>query len=235
MNDLGQASEGDYTGPSNDQQRRPSRDVRARIAPGYSSRVRWDNRQHDRSRHWGFVIAMRPPSMTRQVALFFIARRVPSAFVGNGASTTDLGTLGGLSSSASAINDAGQVVGSAEGTIRLPCVPLGERRHDRPGALPSDQHSEARGSTKRVSRRRELQPRLSARLPLGKRDGLTELKSLGGCAAKCNGINDAGQVVGRSTTSSSTFYGVLWENGGVMPFSSLRPDLFGDSQAWHQR
>jgi len=99
------------------------------------------------------------------------------------------------------------------------------------GALPSDQHSEARGSTESgqvvgVS----SNPGYPRAFLWEKDDDGTQNPSR--LLHNANGINDGGPSLGRSTTSSSTFYGVLWENGGVMPFSSLRPDLFGDSQAW---
>src|SRR5688572_2240837 len=50
---------------------------------------------------------------------------------------------------------------------------------------------------------------------------LTDLGTLGGLSAQAYDINDAGQVVGYSTTATSQSHGFLWQNGTMTDLGTI--------------
>ena len=56
------------------------------------------------------------------------------------------------------------------------------------------------------------------------KEGLTDLGTLGGSNSHANWINDAGEVVGFAGLNSNTFHGSLWKNGKVTDLGSLDND-----------
>jgi probable HAF family extracellular repeat protein len=137
---------------------------------------------------------------------------------------SDLGTLGGLSSFAVRVSEAGAVTGRAD-------VPAGFSRafyfHDGVmydiGVLPGDTLSNGRD----LNNRGEVAVQSCG--PTGCRGfvwwngTMTELGSLGGTQTNPLAINDRGQVVGssRTATSGTSTHAFLWENGEIVDLNDL--------------
>ena len=50
---------------------------------------------------------------------------------------------------------------------------------------------------------------------------ITDLGTLGGGYSEATAINEQGQVVGRSTTASGEYHGIVWHNGHITDLGSL--------------
>jgi probable HAF family extracellular repeat protein len=126
---------------------------------------------------------------------------------------TDLGTLGGNSSSASAINGVGQVVGSAN--TAAPSTTHAVRWDD--GAITNLTPGLPSSATGINDGGQVIGNFTNARAFLWDNNVITDLGDLGSGGAFASGINNAGQIVG-----SSGAHAFLWENNvmtdlGVLP------------------
>jgi probable HAF family extracellular repeat protein len=157
-----------------------------------------------------------------------------------------LGTLGGLQSGATAINDAGQVVGASstmDGPPDDPDAPggnhaflwenggirdLGALAGGTSWALGINAAGQVVGSS--TSRLEEICSGTCWHEPvdphafLWEAGGMTDLGTLGGNTSHATGINSAGQVVGVSETAAGAFRAFLWENGSMMDLGTLGGD-----------
>lgn len=148
------------------------------------------------------------------------------AFLYSGGKMTDLGTLGGLSSAATAINAAGTVVGSAAtaagvshafvehggtmtdlGTLDGASATSNAIAINGSGQIAG--YSTAPGGTGTVA----VLYSNGSMINLGTIDG--------GTSAVANGINAAGVVIGNSDTSASDEHGFVYQNGTMTDVGTL--------------
>ena len=139
------------------------------------------------------------------------------AFVSNGITMTDLGTLGGLTSSGFSINNSGQVVGRSDTTNStfgpthafisdgITMTDLGTLGGDHSSAHGINDSGQVVGSSRLVH---PLGPAYVGPTHAFISDGITmtDLGTLGGGSSNAYAINNNGQVVGASTISGSTAY-----------------------------
>ena len=171
------------------------------------------------------------------VGYSFLAGNAPShAFLwAPGIGMQDLGTLGGYSSGASAINNADQVVGSSL------AGPLGgpDALETRAFVWTPGHGMQSLGSLDAEFRQTyatdinnsgqvvgfawsRTDSRITRAFLWTASDGMKPLGTLGGSFSRAMAINDAGQVVGESTTSSGAYRAFLWTpNAGMRDLGAL--------------
>jgi probable HAF family extracellular repeat protein len=198
------------------------RDVGTGFGPGSFSRA-WDNNRT------GVIVGERGRTQSSPVR----------AFLARNDRFRDLGTLGGRStlpfsveSIAYAINDRGQIVGTA-----LPAQPplhaflwIDGAMHDLGTLGGNHEATEAFGINNRgaiVGRSPTATGAIHAFLW---RDGvMQDLGTLGGTASAAYGINIRGEIVGGSTTPTSPPFNAghafLWRRGSMVDLNDVVPDL----------
>jgi len=145
------------------------------------------------------------------------------AFLWNAGTVVDLGTLGGAGSEARAINDSGQIVGTAHldggamhaflytGTGLTDLGTLGGKNSMAYGI---DNAGEVIG----VSQTAENGVQHAF---LYRQGAMTDLGTLGGNESQANGINDSGWIVGWSRTAGGGQRAFLWRTGRMVDLNSL--------------
>ena len=138
----------------------------------------------------------------------------------------DLGTLGGTTSTAIAINDRGQVAGNsttASGQNRSfiwqrgKMTDLGTLGGDNVVVSASSMNN--RGEV--VGSQADVPNGFVSRAFLWRRGVMLDLGTLGGDSAVALDINDRGQVVGESLTSDGSTHAFLWEKGVMTDLGTL--------------
>jgi probable HAF family extracellular repeat protein len=149
-----------------------------------------------------------------------------NAFLDSGGVMTNLGTLGGLASAATAINASGTVVGSADlasgashafaesggvmtnlGTLDGAAATSNALAINRTGQIAG--WSTAPGGSGNVAF-------------LYSNGSMTDLGTIdGGTASVANGINDAGVVIGNSDTAGGDELGFIYQNGKMTDIGTL--------------
>jgi probable HAF family extracellular repeat protein len=148
------------------------------------------------------------------------------AFRYSGGVMTDLGTLGGLSSAATAVNATGTVVGSAATAAGVShafaehggvMTDLGTL--DGPAASSDALAINSSGQIAGWS----TAPGGTGDHAMVEADGkMTDLGTIdGGTASVANGVNDAGVVIGNSDTAASDEHGFVYQNGTVTDIGTL--------------
>lgn len=166
------------------------------------------------------------PQPTQRLAVERLDDRLcPSATV------LDLGTLGGASSTASAVNASGQVVGQsyiAGGTQTNQHAFLWQNGGMTDlGILPNSTRSVASD----INDSGQIVGGSSGTLNntpwthavLWQNGTITDLGTLGGDSSGAVAINNHGQIVGNSKTASGSFGSFVWENGTMYDLGTLLP------------
>jgi len=138
---------------------------------------------------------------------------------------TDLGTLGGATSTACGINEGGQVVGrSAIATGQLHAFLWEAGTMTDLGTLPQDAFSNARSINNRgqVIGDSTMAGGPPFHAALWQNGGVTPLGVLpGGFASFAIGINNRGQLVGASRTADRDVHAFLWQDGEIADLGTL--------------
>jgi probable HAF family extracellular repeat protein len=128
---------------------------------------------------------------------------------------TDLGTLGGFNSGATAINDAGQIAGSADlggvATHAFRWDPAAHKMTDLGTLGGTNSHAygiNKSGQVVGISETTSGGEHGFVWNPSTKL--MTDLGTLGGPRSQANAINDAGQIVGDATTKDGLSHAFLW-------------------------
>lgn len=149
-----------------------------------------------------------------------VAPAVQSSVAGDDYTAIDLGTLGGVSSYATAINDRGEIVGySGEhaflwesgvmaglGTLYPSCSAGGGSR-----AMDINARGQVVGYSWCDSRSHAF---------LWEDGVMMDLGTLGGERSAAHGINNRGQVVGWSQTADGQYHAFLWQRGVMTEFGA---------------
>ncbi len=144
----------------------------------------------------------------------------------NGRNMTPLDTLGGNSSSASDINDSGQVVGKSDtssgnfhafitggnGSVMKDLGTLGG----------NTSHAEAINNLGQVVGEAQVARGTShAFVTSPNGDGMMDLGTLGGQSSFARDINDAGEVVGSATTATGENHAFLYSHDGITDLNQI--------------
>ena len=128
---------------------------------------------------------------------------------------TDLGALGGDFSVASAINNAGQVVGRSSTATGSPFFPIHATLWD--GSTTTDLGTlggwDSRATA--INNAGQVAGNIGSRATLWNGTTMTDLGALGGLESYADAINDTGQVVGGFSIDREHFHAALW-NGTTM-------------------
>ena len=136
---------------------------------------------------------------------------------------TDLGTLGGTTSYAYALNDLGQVVGVSSTSLSTPYGFLWEN-----GVMTNLGVDHAFD----INNLGQIVGQNSLEAFLWENGTLSKLESLGGSWSMAKGINEAGQIVGASKLADGEpeYYACIWENDTVTDLGTLGGD-YSNAQA----
>ena len=145
------------------------------------------------------------------------------AFLWNAGAVVDLGTLGGVGSEARAINDSGQIAGSAHldgGSLHAflysgtGLTDLGTLGGKNSTAYGIDNAGEVVGASQTAEN--GVQHAF-----LYRQGAMTDLGTLGGNESQANGINDSGWIVGWSRTAGDGQRAFVWRTGRMVDLNSL--------------
>ena len=137
-----------------------------------------------------------------------------------GGDVTDLGTFGGPSSRAAAINDRGWVVGDSDTAQDGPHAFLWRRGRvldlGRPGEMSFAVDVNDRGQVLLLRGGRSV---------LWQDGRETDLGDLGGDHTTAVALNERGQVAGRSETADGTVHAFLWDSGRMIDLGARAGDV----------
>ncbi len=170
---------------------------------------------------------MRAAAALAMVACAFAGGSTASSTATAGWIVRDLGACGSdCRANTYAINDRGQVAGSAEGMAFLwedgRWLDLGTLGGEFSGAEALNERGQVVGSAATTERLAGEWSFLEASHAFLWSDGkMHDLGTLGGAESDAVGINERGQVVGWSETRSGATRAVLWENGKIRDLGTL--------------
>lgn len=149
------------------------------------------------------------------------ARPVSHAVLWENGQIRDLGTLGGLESTARAINDSGQVVGHSMTASGQRHAFLWEDGEMRDLGSPAGPFTTAMAINNRGQILILGGPPEGMRVFFWEEGQVQELGTLGGSRILPWAMNERGQVVGSSTTASGETHAFLWEEGRMQDLGTL--------------
>jgi len=150
---------------------------------------------------------------------------VQHAFLYSAGQWTDLGTIGGDSSTADAINDVGQIVGASSISNIAPYghAFLYWRGHMTDLGTLGGSASRAFGINIRGQIVGQAATAADAAYHafLYWRERITDLGTLGGTSSVASGINDFGEIVGTSAIAGGAYHAFLYSDGRMMDLNSM--------------